>query len=118
MRCSGWTAHRFASMRSGRKHGWPCCAAVSVRPDGGWKRYLWKLLFLTLLCFTVMSTHVVCFVVLPFLVAGWVLICWLEALNRRTGQAGRTLLRAVGLALGGAAGRIAAAHLQPPKSES
>ncbi len=94
---------------------WRCMAVLlaavglaELRPDGNWKRYLGKLAFVIALCFTAMSTHVVCFVVLPFLVAGWVLICWLEALNRRTGQAGRTLLRAVGLALGGAAGTLAA----------
>jgi len=81
---------------------------VELRPNGNGKRYLGKLLFLFALCFTAMSTHVVNFVVLPFLVTGWVALCWLEALYLHTGRAGRTLLRATGLALGGAAGTLAA----------
>ena len=97
------------------RDNWRCLALVAaavafigLRPDGGWKRYLWKLLWITLLCFTAMSAHVVCFVVLPFMVIAWVVLCWLTAINRRDGQAGRTLLRAVGLALGGAVGTLTA----------
>ena len=94
---------------------WRCLAIVigalglfGTTPDGGFKRYLGKLAFVTVLCFTVMSAHVVNFVVLPFVVVAWVVYAWLTALYRRNGQAGRTLLRATGLALGGAAGTLAA----------
>lgn len=69
-------------------------------------RCLGKLLFAFVLCFTVMSTHVVCFVVLPFVVIAWVIWRWLESLMLRRGGAGRTLLSAVGVALAGAAGTI------------
>lgn len=71
-------------------------------------RCLGKLLFAFGLCFTVMSTHVVCFVVLPFVVIAWVIWRWLESLMLRRGGAGRTLLSAVGVALAGAAGTITA----------
>jgi hypothetical protein len=97
------------------RDSWRCLAILAaavalceLRPQGGWKRYLGQFAFVTALCFTVMSTHVVSFVVLPFLVIGWVALCWLEALYRREGGAGRTLLRAAGLALGGAAGTLVA----------
>jgi hypothetical protein len=97
------------------RDSWRCLAILAaavalceLRPQGGWKRYLGQFAFVTVLCFTVMSTHVVSFVVLPFLVVGWVALCWLEALYRREGGAGRTLLRAAGLALGGAAGTLVA----------
>ncbi len=94
---------------------WRCLALLaaaaglwSLTPEGGPLRYAGKLLYITLLCFTVMSAHVVCFVVLPFLVAAWVLTRWLMSLYARDKKAGRTLLRSVGLALGGAAGTLAA----------
>ncbi|HPS82027.1 MAG TPA: hypothetical protein PLP25_09240, partial [Candidatus Limiplasma sp.] len=97
------------------RDNWRCLALVvgavgllGLKPDGGLRKYLGKLYFITLLCFTVMSTHVVCFVVLPFMVIAWVVLRWLEALNRRDGQAARTLLRSAGLALGGAAGTLVA----------
>jgi hypothetical protein len=81
---------------------------AELRPDGNWKRYTGKLVFVTVLCFTAMSTHVVNFVVLPFLVAGWAVLYWLTALYRCDGSAWRALLRSAGLALGGAAGTLAA----------
>ncbi len=97
------------------RDSWRCLAILvaavalcELRPNGNFKQYIGKLVFITVLCFTVMSTHVVSFVVLPFLIIGWVLLCWLEALLRRSKQAGRTLLRSVGIALGGAAGTLAA----------
>lgn len=77
-----------------------------LEPRGGWKAYLGKLVFAFAFCFTVMSTHVTCFVILPFVVAAWVLWRWGEALMRRDHTAGRTLLAAVGVALFGAAGTI------------
>ncbi len=103
------------SYASAPRDVWRCLGVLvaaaglaELRPDGNGKRYLGKLAFVTVLCFTAMSTHVVCFVVLPFLVTGWAALCWLTALYRRDGSAGRTLLRSVGLALGGAAGTLAA----------
>jgi len=103
------------SLSIASRDNWRCLAILiaavafsGLRPDGSWKRYLWKLLFVTVLCFAVMSTHVVSFVVLPFIVVAWVALCWLESLYRRDRLAGRALLRSVGLALGGAAGTLAA----------
>ena len=97
------------------RDNWRCLALVvaavaliGLHPTGCWRRYLGKFAFVALLGFTVMSTHVVCFVVFPFMVAAWVVLRWLESLYRRDRQAGRTLLRAIGLALGGAAGTLAA----------
>ena len=94
---------------------WRCLALLvgavalcGLSTEGGWKRYLGKLVWIAVLCFTVMSSHVVCFVVLPFLVVGWALWQWLSSLYRRDGRAGRTLLRATGMALSGAAGTLAA----------
>jgi hypothetical protein len=103
------------SYASAPRDVWRCMAVLTaavglaeLRPDGDWKRYLGKAVFLIALCFTAMSAHVVCFVVLPFLVAGWAIVCWLEALLLRKGNAGRTLLRAAGLSLCGALGTLAA----------
>ncbi len=97
------------------RDSWRCLAILvlavalcELRPDGRWRRYLGKLALVTVLCFTAMSTHVVSFVVVPFLIVGWVLLCWLTALYRGEKGALRTLARAVGLALGGAAGTLAA----------
>ena len=53
-----------------------------------------------------MSTHVVCFVVLPFIVAAWVIWRWLEARMTQLKGAAGVLLRSVGLALAGAAGTL------------
>jgi hypothetical protein len=97
------------------RDSWRCLAILvlavalcELRPDGRWKRYLGKLMLVTALCFTAMSTHVVSFVVVPFLIVGWVLLCWLTSLYRGEKGSIRTLARAVGLALGGAAGTLAA----------
>ena len=103
------------SLSTAPRDTWRCLALMiaavgllGLRPDGGVWRYLGKLVFVTALCFTAMSAHVVGFVVLPFMVAAWVLLRWLESLYARDRRAGRTLLRSVGLALGGAAGTLAA----------
>lgn len=103
------------SLSVATRDNWRCLAILiaavafsGLRPDGSWKRYLWKLLFVTVLCFAVMSAHVVNFVVLPFIVVAWVALCWLESLYNRDRHAGRTLLRSVGFALGGAVGTLAA----------
>lgn len=77
--------------------------------EKGSRRVYWaKLAWVFLLCFTVMSAHVVCFVVLPFIVASWVLWRFFHAALTRCGGAWRALLRSVGLALSGAAGTLLA----------
>ena len=103
------------SLASAPRDTWRCLALLvaavglfALRPGGGVKRFWGKLAFITGLCFTVMSTHVVNFVVLPFLVVGWVLLCFLTALAKGDGRALRTALGAAGLALGGAAGTLLA----------
>ena len=103
------------SLASAPRDTWRCLALLvaaaglwGLTPDGKPLRYLGKLAFTTVLCFTAMSAHVVSFVVLPFMVAAWVAVQWLISLYTRDRRAGRTLLRAVGLALGGAAGTLAA----------
>ncbi|MCL1854855.1 MAG: hypothetical protein FWF86_03900, partial [Clostridia bacterium] len=78
-----------------------------LRP-GGWKTYVLKLLAAFAVCFTVMSTHVVCFVVLPFLVAAWALTRWYDALSGGKKRAGRELRAAVGIAFSGGLGTLAA----------
>lgn len=100
---------------SAPRDNWRCLALLAtavaltgLQPDGGFKTYLGKLALVTVLCFTAMSTHVVSFVVLPFIVIAWVALVWLESLYRNEKRAGRTLLRASGLALGGAAGTLVA----------
>lgn len=87
---------------------WAVCLFAGLDGEGGWKRYVCKLLLCFAACFTVMSTHVVCFVVLPFIVAAWVVWRWLECCLTRSGGAKKTLLRCLGLALSGAAGTVVA----------
>jgi len=87
---------------------WAVLAFSGLREGGSWKCYVGKLLWCFALCFTVMSAHVVCFVVLPFIVIAWV--GWRFAHTALTVYKGawRTLARSVGLALAGAAGTLAA----------
>lgn len=73
---------------------------------GSRRAYLGKLALSLAVCFTVMSAHVVCFVVLPFIVAAWVIWRWLEARMAGLAGAGKTLLRSVGIALAGAGGTL------------
>ena len=87
---------------------WAALFFVGFQPLGGWKRYVGKLALCFAVCFTVMSAHVVCFVVLPFIVIAWVVWRWLEALLANEKRAGRTLAASVGLALSGAAGTLLA----------
>lgn len=87
---------------------WAALAFAGLNEEGNGKQYLGKLLWVFALCFTVMSAHVVCFVVLPFVVAAWVLWRFLHAGLTRNRGVLRTLLRAVGLAVGGAVGTLAA----------
>ena len=58
---------------------WAMLFFAGLEPRGLRKAYLGKLILCFAVCFTVMSTHVVCFVVLPFIVAAWVIWRWLEA---------------------------------------
>lgn len=81
---------------------------AGLSPCGNARSYIGKLAACLVVCFTVMSTHVVCFVVLPFIVVAWVVWRWLESLLLGDRHAGRTLIRSVGLALSGAAGTLVA----------
>ena len=81
---------------------------MDLDPLGGVRQYAGRLLASFAVCFTVMSTHVVCFVVLPFIVIAWVLSRWLGALVRQSRNAGKALLASAGVALAGAAGTLAA----------
>lgn len=74
--------------------------------DGSWKRYLVKLVWVFVLCFTVMSAHVVCFVVLPFIVVAWVLWRVLHTGLTQLKGAWKALWRSVGLAFAGALGTL------------
>jgi len=79
-----------------------------LKEDGSWKQYLLKLLWVFILCFTVMSAHVVCFVVLPFIVVAWVLWRFLHAGLTQLKGAWKALWRSVGLAFAGAMGTLVA----------
>ncbi len=81
---------------------------ASLDEKGNWKRYLLKLFICFAACFTVMSTHVVCFVVLPFIVAAWVIWRFLTTRLQSIRGAGKALVRSLGLALSGAAGTLLA----------
>jgi len=76
--------------------------------SGGWKAYILHLPVAFVVCFTVMSAHVVCSVVLPFLVVAWVLAHWYGALASGEKRAGRELLASVGIAIAGGLGAIVA----------
>lgn len=79
---------------------------AGLRPRGPWYAYVGKLLATLLVCFLVMSAHVVCFVVLPFIVVAWVLWRWYAGALGGKGRAGKELLGSIGLALGGAVGTL------------
>ncbi len=87
---------------------WAANAFAGLNEGGSWKQYAGKLLWVFALCFTVMSTHVVCFVVLPFIVIAWVLWRFLHAGLTCLPGAWRALRRSVGLAFAGAAGTLCA----------
>jgi len=55
-----------------------------------------------------MSAHVVCFVVLPFVVIAWVLMICYQIFSETKGQASRKLFGALGIALSGAVGTLIA----------
>lgn len=80
---------------------------AGLNPRGGWKAYVGKLLATLAICFTAMSAHVVCFVVLPFIVVAWVVARFYDALVSGEKRAGRTLLFSGGIAVSGALGTLA-----------
>ena len=80
---------------------------LSARTAGFWS-VLGKAASTLFACFVVMSAHVVCFVQLPFIVVAWVVWQWLSSLYAADGQAGKTLLRSIVIALGGAVGTLIA----------
>lgn len=81
---------------------------AGLEPFGNWKKYIGKLLLSFALCFTVMSTHVVCFVVLPFIAIAWVIWQWMKGGAASYSGSGKALLASVGIALAGAAGTVVA----------
>ncbi|MBP3646592.1 MAG: hypothetical protein J6K55_09235 [Clostridia bacterium] len=83
-------------------------AFSGINEKGNGKAYVGKLILSFAVCFTVMSAHVVCFVVLPFIVAAWVVWRVLDAHMTAIKGAGRALLRSMGIALAGAAGTLLA----------
>lgn len=87
---------------------WAMLCFAGIQPCGSWKRYMGKLALSFGVCFTAMSAHVVCFVVLPFIVAAWVIWRFAHALMTQSRGAGRTLLASLGIALASAAGTLAA----------
>ena len=77
-------------------------AVFDLRPAKG-RRYALSLLFMFFVSFVTMSAHVVCFVIVPFIVAAWVAAVFAEALALRS-HPGRTLLKSLGMALSAAGG--------------
>ena len=97
------------SVASAPRDTWRCLALVlaalaliDLRPGKG-RRYIPSLLLSFFVCFTVMSAHVVCFVVLPFLVAAWAIAVFAEAVLRKQKPL-PAFFKTLGVALGGAAG--------------
>lgn len=87
---------------------WASAIFCGLTEEGNWRQYLGKLLLSFLVCFTAMSAHVVCFVVLPFVVTAWVLWRFLHHGMVRYGGAWKALARSVGMAVAGAAGTLLA----------
>jgi len=87
---------------------WAANIFCGLTEEGNWKQYLGKLFLCFGVCFTAMSAHVVCFVVLPFVVAAWVLWRFLHHGITQYGGAWKALARSVGMALAGAAGTLTA----------
>lgn len=87
---------------------WAAAVFSGLTEEGNWKQYLGKLLLTFFVCFTAMSAHVVCFVVLPFIVAAWVLWRFLRHGITQYGGAWKALGRSVGMAVSGAMGTLLA----------
>ena len=82
---------------------------AELRPlGGGWKRYVGRLLAALVVCFTAMSAHVVCFVVLPFIVIAWVLARVYGAALAGDKSFWREIFGSVGIAISGAIGTLIA----------
>lgn len=75
---------------------------------GNWRTYLLKCFVMCFICFTVMSAHVVCFIILPLLVVAWVLWRLLASAVSKEENYGKHILRTLGLAVSGAVGTIIA----------
>lgn len=87
---------------------WVILFFEGLTPEGSAKQMLGKALACFVVCFAVMSTHVVCFVVLPFIVVAWVLWRWLQSRATALRGAAAALGRSILLALAGAAGTLCA----------
>ena len=83
-------------------------ALTDCTEKGNIWQYLRKIVFFFVLCFTVMSAHVVCFVVLPFIVLAWGVYRLALGCITPTARRGTTLLRTVGLCVSGALGTLLA----------
>ena len=70
--------------------------------------YIGKLLASFAICFTVMSAHVVCFVVLPFIVMAWVFYNWYNDAVDSAKKAWKELFAGIGIAISGALGTLVA----------
>ena len=79
-----------------------------ITEKGNKRKYIAKCLLVFILCFTVMSTHVVCFVILPFVVLAWGVYRVLIALFTKETSLAYTFFRCLGLGLIGALGTLLA----------
>lgn len=87
---------------------WAAAVFCGLTEEGNWKQYLGKLFLSFFVCFTAMSAHVVCFVVLPFVVIAWVVWRFMRHGMLQYGGAWKTLARSVGMAAAGALGTLTA----------
>ena len=101
------------SVATAPRDTWRCLAVLlaalmffDLRPGKG-RRYALSLLAAFLICFTAMSAHVVCFVIVPFIVLAWAAVVIAEAAARREKPL-RVLLQSAGMAIAGAAGVLLA----------
>ncbi len=101
------------SVASAPRDIWRCLAVLlaalaffDLRPAKGW-RYALSLFAAFMICFTAMSAHVVCFVIVPFIVLAWAVAVFAEAAAKRERPL-RTLLKTAGMAISGAGGVLLA----------
>ena len=85
-----------------------CLVFAGLTEEGTGRVYSRKLLLSFGACFLTMSTHVVCFVVAPFIVIAWGLSRLCHQLRTRRGGLKQSLIRTLGLCLSGAAGTVLA----------
>ena len=81
-------------------------ALFDLRPAKG-RRYTLSLLFAFAVGFTAMSAHVLCFVIVPFIVIAWVFAVFIETIVRRD-PIRHTLPQSIGMALAAAGGLLVA----------